>query len=272
MTSSINSSRIMRRPRAPTLRDIASREMAAQGVIGEAQLDVLEVEQPLILLHDGVLRLGKNFDQGVFVQIAQHADHWQTADEFGDQAELDQVLRFDPRQQLGIALVAFGEGSFFVCVSAEAHGAFAKPAADDALKSDECATADKEDVGGVDRSEFLVRMLASALRGNIGDGAFQNLEQRLLHAFAGDITGDGRVLVLAADLVDFVDVDDAGLRAGHIAIGSLQKLQDDVLDILADVTGFGQRGGVNDREGNIEHFGQRLGQQAFCRCPSGQSA
>ena len=57
--------------------------------------------------------------------------------------------------------------------------------------------------------EFLVRMLASALRRNVGDRAFEDLQQRLLHAFAGDVARDRRVLVLAADLVDFVDVDDA---------------------------------------------------------------
>ena len=38
-----------------------------------------------------------------------------------------------------------------------------------------------------------------------------------------------------ADLVDFVDIDDALLRLGHVAIGGLQQLQNDVLDVLADV-------------------------------------
>ena len=121
-------------------------------------------------------------------------------------------------------------------------------------------------------SEFLVRMLASALRRNVGDGAFQDLQQRLLHALAGNVAGDGRVLVLAADLVDFVDVDDAGLRARHISVGGLQQLEDDVLDILADVAGFGQSGGVHDSERNVKHLGQRLRQQASCRSRSAQSA
>jgi hypothetical protein len=49
------------------------------------------------------------------------------------------------------------------------------------------------------------------------------------------------VVGLAADLVDLVDVDDAALRALDIVVGGLQQLQDDVLDILADVAGFGQR-------------------------------
>ncbi len=160
-------------------------------------------------------------------------------------------------------MLHLGEGRFLGFVGAEAHGALAHAAGDDALEADEGPAADEENVGGVDRSEFLVGMLASALRRNVGNGAFEDLQQRLLHAFAGDVAGDGRVLVLAADLVDFVDIDDAGLRAGDIAVGGLQQLEDDVFDILADVTGFGERGGVNDGEGNVEHLGQGLRQQSF---------
>src|SRR5215470_6393069 len=38
------------------------------------------------------------------------------------------------------------------------------------------------------------------------------------------------------------------LRALDIVIGRLQQLQDDVLDVLADVAGFGQRRCVHHRE------------------------
>ena len=81
------------------------------------------------------------------------------------------------------------------------------------LQTDKRPAADKQDVRGIDRRELLVRMLAAALRRNIRDRAFQNLQQRLLHTFARNIARDGWILVLAADLVDFVDVDDAGLRS-----------------------------------------------------------
>ena len=120
--------------------------------------------------------------------------------------------------------------------------------------------------------EFLMRMLAAALRRNIGDGAFQDLQQRLLHAFARNIAGDGRVLVLAADLVDLIDIDDARLAALHVPIGVLQQPQDDVLDVLADIAGFGQRGGVDNREWNVQDARQRLRQQGFARYRSGRSA
>ena len=121
----------------------------------------------------------------------------------------------------------------------------------------------KQDVGGVDRRKFLVRMLAATLRRNVGDGAFENLEQRLLHAFAADIAGDRRVFVFLGDLIDLVDIDDALLRFLHVAIGGLQQLQNNIFDVFADVAGFGERGGVDDGERNIQHARKRLREQRF---------
>ena len=128
-------------------------------------------------------------------------------------------------------------------------------------RPDERAAADEQDVGGVHRREFLVRVLAPALRRNIRNRTFQDLQQRLLHALARDIAGDRRILVLAADLVDLVDVDDALLALLHVAVGGLQQLQDDVLDILAHVPGFGQGGGIHDGERHVQNLGQRLRHQ-----------
>jgi hypothetical protein len=48
-----------------------------------------------------------------------------------------------------------------------------------------------------------------------------------------------------------------------ITIGRLQKFKDDVLDVFADVTGFGQRRGIDDSEGNAEHPRERLRQQGL---------
>ena len=120
---------------------------------------------------------------------------------------------------------------------------------------------DEQDVGRVDLQEFLLRMLAPALRRHGGNGAFHDLEQRLLHALARHVAGDRRVVGLAADLVDFVDIDDAALRPLDIVVGDLQQLEDDVLDVLADIAGFGQRRGVGHGEGHVEDARQRLGQQ-----------
>ena len=97
--------------------------------------------------------------------------------------------------------------------------------------------------------------------GTRGDGAFHDLQQRLLHALARHVARDRRVVGLAADLVDLVDVDDAALRPLDVVVGVLQQLQDDVLDVLADVAGFGQRRRVGHRERHVEDARQRLGEQ-----------
>ena len=120
---------------------------------------------------------------------------------------------------------------------------------------------DEQHVGRVDLDELLVRVLAAALRRHRGGGALQDLQQRLLHALAGDVPGDRRVLALAGDLVDLVDVDDAGLGLLDVVVGGLDQLEQDVLDVLADVAGLGQRGRVGDGERHVEHPGQRLREQ-----------
>ena len=97
--------------------------------------------------------------------------------------------------------------------------------------------------------------------GTRGDRAFHDLEQSLLHALARHVAGDRRVVGLAADLVDFVDIDDAALRPLDIVVGVLQQLEDDVLDVLADIARFGQRRGIGHREGHVEDARQRLRQQ-----------
>src|ERR1035438_2812755 len=130
----------------------------------------------------------------------------------------------------------------------EAQGLFAHAAPDDALEAHKGPAANKQNICSVDGGEFLVRVLAPSLRGNVGHGALEDLEQGLLHALAGDVASNGRVLVLAANLVDFVDIDDALLGAGDVAVGSLKELQDDVLDILAHVAGLGKGGGVHNGE------------------------
>ena len=106
-------------------------------------------------------------------------------------------------------------------------------------------------------------MLPAALGGNVGHGALQNLQQRLLHALAGNIAGDGGILALAGDFIHFVDVNDAPLRQFHVKIGSLQQPKQDIFHIVAYITGFRQGGGVGDGEGNVQNLRQGLGKQGF---------
>ncbi len=119
---------------------------------------------------------------------------------------------------------------------------------------------DEQHVGGVDLDELLVRMLAAALRRNRRDRALEDLEQGLLHALARHVARDRRVLGLAGDLVDLVDVDDAGLGALDVVVGGLDELQEDVLDIFTDVAGLGERRRIRHRERHVEALGEGLGE------------
>ena len=109
--------------------------------------------------------------------------------------------------------------------------------------------------------KLLLRVLAPAGGRDARDSALEDLEQRLLHTFAGDIARDGEVLGLAGDLVDLIHVDDTDLRAVDIAVCRGDELEQDVLNVLAHITGLGEGRGVGDGEGNLEHAGQRLREQ-----------
>src|SRR5688572_4729333 len=225
-------------------------------VVGELETHFLEVEVLLVLLDDRVLRLLEDADERRVVEVVQGGDDGQPAHELRDEAVAQEILGLDHRQQVPHAaiLVALDLG-------AEAHARASHPRLDVLVEADEGAAADEEDVRGIDLNELLMRMLASALRRNIRDGAFENLQEGLLHPFAGHVARDRRILGFPSDLVDLVDVDDAALRALDVVVGRLQQPQDDVLDVLADVPRLGQRGGIGDGEGHAKHLGQRLRQQ-----------
>ena len=116
---------------------------------------------------------------------------------------------------------------------------------------------------------LLLGVLAAALRRDVADRAFEHLEERLLHAFARDVARDRDVVAGLADLVDLIDVDDAALSGFEVVIRVLQKLEQNVLDILADVTGLGERGRIADGEGHVQDSRERLGKQRLAGCRSG---
>ncbi len=132
---------------------------------------------------------------------------------------------------------------------------------DDLFQPRKSPAADEQDVRRIHLQEFLLRMLAPALRRHRCHGAFHDLQQRLLHAFARNVAGDRRIVRLAGDLVDLVDIDDPALRPFHVVFTGLQQFQDDVLHILADVARFRQRRRIRHCERHIQNTRQRLRQQ-----------
>src|SRR3954453_20031455 len=221
----------------------------------ELQLDTVELEELLVLPDERVLRLGEDPDERLTVEVVHAGDDRQPADELGDHAVRQQVFRHDVAEDVGGVDV-----SFAVQRGAEADALLADPPLYDLVETRERTADDEQHVGGVDLDELLVRVLAPTLRRHRRGRALEDLQQRLLHALAGDVTGDRGVLALARDLVDLVDVDDAGLGPLDVVVGGLDQLEQDVLDVLADVPGLGESRCVGDGERNVEHAGEGLRQ------------
>src|SRR5581483_5744671 len=77
-----------------------------QGLLGEHQLDPVELEEALELLDQGVARLGEDLHELVAAELVDRAHDREAADELGDQAVLDQVLGQAVLEDLaGVALV-----------------------------------------------------------------------------------------------------------------------------------------------------------------------
>src|SRR5215467_10097186 len=142
----------------------------------------------------------------------QRADDRQPSYEFRYEAILDEILRLRLGERFSESAL-----SRALYVRVETESFLADPLLNHFLQADEGAAAEKQDICGVDGEKLLVGMLAAALRRNICHRAFQNLEQGLLNALARDVAGNGGVFILAANLVYFVYVDDAGLGAFDVA-------------------------------------------------------
>ncbi len=247
---------IERRPRAPVSRSIALSAIASSESGAKTSSMSSKSKRRSNCLVERVLGLGQDRDQVLAAELVDRGEHRQPADELRDQAELHQVLGEHLTEQLAdLALL------LALHRRAEADAVAADPLLDHLVELGERAAADEQDVRRVDGEELLVGMLAAALRGDRGGRALEDLEQRLLDALAGDVTRDRRVVGLARDLVDLVDVDDPRLRLLDVVVGGLDQLQEDVLDVLADVAGLRQRRRVGDREGDVEDPRERLGEQ-----------
>src|ERR1700736_866980 len=130
----------------------------AESLIGERQLDVLHLEQPLILLHQSVLRIGQNLLERNFIEILQRGDHRQAADELGNQAVLQQILGLDVTEDLAGAAIFRRQH-----LSRETDRRRASARRDDLFQAGKRTAADEQNIRGVDLQELLLRMLAAAL-------------------------------------------------------------------------------------------------------------
>lgn len=81
-------------------------------------------------------------------------------------------------------------------------------------------------------------MFTTALRWHVYYGAFKQLEQALLHTFAGYVACDRRVVAFAGYFVNFVNEDYAALCFVYIVVGSLQQSGEQAFYIFAYITAW----------------------------------
>src|SRR5208282_5100251 len=228
-----------------------------ESVVGKSQAYVFEFEESLILTHESVFRFRQDAHQRAFVEIAQHAHDRQPADELRNQPVADQIGGLRLLEYLDIA--PRGRGRLRIRMKPERllpHATL-----DNLFQPHKGPAADEQDVCRIDWGELLMRVLAPALGRNVGDRAFQNLQQCLLHALAGNVPCDRGILVLLRNLVDLVYVYDALLGFLDVTVGGLQELQDDVFDVFTDVARLSERGGIDDGKRYIQHPRERLRQE-----------
>ena len=106
-------------------------------------------------------------------------------------------------------------------------------------------------------------VLASAMGRNICDAAFDDLQEGLLNAFAGDVARDGAIWTLARNLVDFVDVDDSLLGPGDIGVCGMNEMQENIFHVFPNVSGLGYRRGVCNGKGYVEDVGEGLREEGL---------
>ncbi len=132
----------------------------------------------------------------------------------------------------------------------------------DAVK---CASANKQNVAGVDVDIVLVGVLSASLWRHVDHCALEQFEQALLHTLAAYIACDWWVVGFAGNFVYLVDKHNAAFGLGYIVIGHLQQTRKNAFNVLAYIAGLGKYGGVDNGEWHIEQAGYGAGKQCFAR-------
>ena len=177
--------------------------------------------------------------------------HRQTSEELGEESVFDEVLGIDLTRRR--RFVAKESDRFRVARL---------------FHVGERAGADKEDVRDIDLDIVVLVPVRGDVERNENLFAFENLEQRLLHAFSADVARSGAGACAAAatcDLVDLVDKDDPVFGRVDVLIRRIEQTSDRHLDILAVVARLGERGGVVVRERHVENARERPRQIGLAR-------
>src|SRR6218665_3109205 len=225
-------------------------------IVLKLERDTVELEHPLVLLDKRVLGCCEDVHERTLVERWEGGHNRQPSNKLRDESKLVQIFGKNLAEDVFLVAPVVQGGS-------KPDTALARPPGNDVLQPGKSTGDDEENVGRVDLDEFLVRMLPPSLGRHRGYGALQDLQECLLHPFTRDVPGDGGVLGLAGDLVDLINVDNARFGPFHVVVGGLQEFQEDVLDIFADVTRFGERGCGGNRKRHVKAPGKGLCEGSF---------
>jgi len=92
-------------------------------------------------------------------------------------------------------------------------------------------------------------------------GAFDDFEKSLLNAFATNVFA--MACFCGADLVDFVEADDATFCGCDIVVRGCEESLDADLGVFAYVTGLGEGGTIGHAERDGENAGKGFGHQSL---------
>lgn len=226
-----------------------------EGGIFEGQFDSVQGEETGLLPQGRFFSLAKDLDQVTLGEFVEGGDRSEAADEFGDEAELHEVASFHLAQRFVVqGLQGIGAGAVVVAETGHALRR-AEAATDNFREFDEGAGADEEHAARVDGLVIAVVVFAG-----IDRSAVEESQQAILDPFAADVADAG---VAAADLVDFIEEDDAAFRAPDIAVAVGKDPADDALDGIADITGFHEGGRAGEADGDVEQVGEAADQESF---------
>ena len=148
----------------------------SEGAGLKTEADLIVAEQLVILLAEGVFRLRQDLDEILLAEAVKRCNDGQTADQLGNDAEFQQIVRLNELEELAHVAV-----SLALDRRVKADGRLVGALLDDLVQSVKRTAADEQNVRCVDLDEFLLGVLAPALRRNVRDRTLKDLQKRLLH-------------------------------------------------------------------------------------------
>ena len=162
------------------------------GFLCEFNFKLVEAEKLFILLYDSVAGLCENIHKRLHIKRVEAYYNGNSAHKLGNKTVLHNIVRRGFLEKAAFLLLCLA-----LDLAAEANALLTCALAYDFLKPVESTAADKEYILRIYLNKFLLGVLSAALRWHVCYSALKYLEQRLLHALAGNVARDRTVFALA---------------------------------------------------------------------------